>query len=130
MNHFCNTDRPRGQLVDSSTNFPWYIPDDGNAVFHMHYESELPKGSDISRDEGIDSVVYAMQDAKTDVQRDALFEQAVTSPYFFLNADHAQLLYDEVMTYTKNKLEPLALILPQIVNSEQCLSFLDANLDG
>jgi hypothetical protein len=75
-------------------------------------------------------VVFAMQDTKNNQQKQTLFEQAINSPYFFLTADHAQMLYDEVLTYSKHKLDAMAMILPQIVNAEQCLQFLEHNLDG
>lgn len=130
VNHFCSTDPPRGLLVEASTGESWIIPDTGKAEFQVKYESELPKSSDIGADAGIDSVVFAMQDVASNAQKQTLFEQAINSPYFYLNADQAQLLYDEVLAYSKHKLDAMALILPQIVNSEQCLQFLDHNLDG
>lgn len=91
MNHFCNTDPPRGLLVDASTDHPWVIPQTGTAVFVIENESEAPKNSDVGKDEGVDSVVH---DAKTDAQKEIIFVQAVNSPYFYLTADHAQLLFD------------------------------------
>lgn len=130
VNHFCNTDPPRGEVVVASSGSPWQIPESGIAEFHVKYESELPKASDIGADAGIDSVVFAMQDAKNTAQKQILFEQAINSPYFYLSADQAQLLYDEVLAYSKHKMDAMALILPQIVNSEECLQFLDHNLDG
>jgi hypothetical protein len=130
VTHFCSTDPPRGVLVDSKTDSPWDIPATGTAEFHIKYESELPKESDIGDDAGIDSVVFAMQDTKNKHHKQTLFEQAINSPYFFLTADHAQMLYDEVLTYSKHKLDAMAMILPQIVNAEQCLQFLEHNLDG
>jgi hypothetical protein len=70
------------------------IPQTGTAVFVIEYESEAPKNSDVGKDEGVDSVVFAIHDAKTDAQKEIIFVQAVNSPYFYLTADHAQLLYD------------------------------------
>ena len=130
MNHFCSSNIPRGDVIDGTTGKPWVIPTSGTAVVVMTYECDLPEVTDVGGDDGIDSVICAIQDAKRDAQKMTIFEQAVNSPYFFLNAEHAQLLFDEVSLFTKRPLEIIEEILPQLVNAENCNHFLDDNLDG
>jgi hypothetical protein len=116
--------------VDSNTGRPWVVPKSGKAIVIMSYECDLPDITDVGGDDGIDSVICAMQDAKSDAQKMVIFDQAVNSPYFFLSAEQAQLLFDEVVAFSKRPLDIIAEILPQLVSAEECTHFLDDNLDG
>jgi hypothetical protein len=117
-------------MVDVVTGRPWVIPRSGKAVIVMTYECDLPEVTDVGGDDGIDSVICAMQDAKTDGQKMTIFYQAVNSPYFYLSAEQAQLLYNEALLFSKRPMDVIADILPQLVSAEECIHFLDDNLDG
>jgi len=86
---------------------------------------------DVGSEDGIDTLIQGMQNARTSEQKDVLFQQACTSPYFFFTADQAQALLDAALNsgLTMLPLDMIIAILPQIVNEEQTNRFLDQNLN-
>ena len=131
VNHFCGAEAAKGELIEKSTGQKWIIPTEGKLIIEMTYDAELPTSNDVGEDEGVDKIIYTIQQAKTDQQKELVFKQAVNSPYYFLTADQSQLLYDEIIQLTSvSKIEIMAEILPQIVNKDHCLQFLDHNLDA
>ncbi len=130
VTNFCKAESSRGHLVDKATGKPWVVPKTGTACIEITYECALPSSTDVGNDEGVDSVINAMQEAKTQNLKELIFDQGVNSQDFYLTSDQAQMLYDEISATAKDKLESLADILPQMVNVDNCLHFLDANLDG
>lgn len=131
VNAICHCALPKGELIDSSTGRPWTVPSTGLLVIEMKFECDnLPNVSDVGKDEGVDGIVAAIHDAKSDAQKYMLFDRAINSPYFYLNADQAQMLYDEVRDIHKSPLDLIAEVLPQLVNPENCIQFINDNLDG
>jgi hypothetical protein len=49
----------------------------------------------IGDDKGLDSIIQAMKDSKTMEQKEIIFKEAISSPYFYFNAFQAQILYDK-----------------------------------
>ena len=129
LNEFCQTDLPRGDLVDASTGQPWVIPTTGHCVIQLSYQCDVPTFFDIGEDHGIDNIIQSIRDAKTDEQREILFQNTTSSPYFFLSFDQAQLLFEEMQGLNRLPLELMCSILPQIVNEEQTNKFIDTNLN-
>lgn len=129
LNEFCQTDLPRGDLVDSATGQPWVIPATGHCVIQLSYQCDVPTFFDIGEDHGIDNIIQSIRDAKTDEQREILFQNTTSSPYFFLSFDQAQLLFEEMQGLNRLPLELMCSILPQIVNEEQTNKFVDTNLN-
>jgi hypothetical protein len=120
LNEFCRTEIPRGELVDATTDQPWEIPSSGICVIQLSYQCDVPTLFDIGADHGIDNIIKSIREAKTDDQREILFQNTTSSPYFFLSFDQAQLLFEEMQVLN---------ILPQIVNEEQAVKFVDTNLN-
>jgi hypothetical protein len=46
-------------------------------------------------DKGLDSIIQAMKDSKTMEQKEIIFKEAISSPYFYFNAFQAQILFDK-----------------------------------
>lgn len=97
---------------------------------------EAPSAFDVGDDSGVDSIIRAMQNCKSDSQKMLIFEEAVQSPYFFMNSLQGQLFLDELCgpqhARTKKQSQVISLIgsiLPQLVNAENCCKFTDMNLD-
>lgn len=129
LNEFCSTEIPRGELVDVSTGKPWEIPPTGHAVIQLSYQCDIPTLFDIGADHGIDNIIQSIRNAKTDDQREILFQNTTSSPYFFLSFEQAQLLFDEMQGLNRMPLELMASILPQIATEDQAIKFLDTNLN-
>lgn len=129
LTEFCQTDLPKGDLVDASTGKPWEIPATGHCLIQLSYQCDVPTFFDIGEDHGIDNIIKSIRDAKTDEQREILFQNTTSSPYFFLSFDQAQLLFEEMQGLNRLPLELMANILPQIVNEEQTNKFIDTNLN-
>lgn len=129
LTEFCRTEIPRGELVDVSTGKPWEIPTSGTCVIQLSYQCDVPTLFDIGADHGIDNIIESIRDAKTDDQREILFQNTTSSPYFFLSFDQAQLLFEEMQGLNRMPLELMASILPQIVNEEQAIKFIETNLN-
>ncbi len=129
INEFCRTEIPRGELVDSNTGEPWIIPSHGNCVIQLSYQCDVPTLYDIGADHGIDNIIKSIREAKTDDQREILFQNTTSSPYFFLSFEQVQLLFEEMSILNRLPLELMASILPQIVNEEQAIKFIDTNLN-
>ncbi len=130
VKEFCRTDLPRGIMVDSATKKPWALPADGIAIVDVSFEIDAPSCYDVGSDDGITTLIKGIQSAKTGEQKDILFAQACTSPYFFLTAEQAQLLFDDSKEagLSKHPIDMIIAIMPQIVNEEQVNRFLDQNL--
>lgn len=131
VNEFCRTDQPRGTIVEKTTSRPWPIPATGQAVLEVKFIIDSASIFDVGSEDGVETLIQGIVGARTSDQKDILFEQACTSPYFFFTADQAQLLFDEAMGagLSKLPLDMIISILPQIVNEEQTNKFLDANLN-
>ena len=76
------------------------------------------------------TLINGILKAQTGEQKDILFAQACSSPYFFLTAEQAQLLFDDasVAGLSKHPLDMIIAIMPQVVNEEQVNRFIDQNL--
>lgn len=85
LNEFCKTELPKGDLVDSATGKPWEIPATGQCIIQLSCNTELPSLFDIGQDYGIDNIIKSIREAKTDDQREILFQNTTSSPYFFLS---------------------------------------------
>jgi hypothetical protein len=129
LNEFCRTEIPRGELVDPATGQPWVIPTSGNCVIQLSYQCDVPTLYDVGADHGLDNIIKSIREAKTDDQREILFQNTTSSPYFFLSFDQAQLLFEEMQILNRLPLDLMASILPQIVNEEQAIKFIDTNLN-
>lgn len=134
VKEFCRTEVPRGRIVDASTMRPWVVPHSGTALIEVEYECDAPTTFDVGHDSGVESIIKAMRDARTPDQRMLIFEEAVQSPYHFMTAAQGQLLLDELCgPINQCKLaklcQAISAILPQLVNYEQCLKFVEQNLD-
>lgn len=128
VNEFCRTDTPKGILVDKATGKPWAIPSSGSAVIDIAYQCEIPNTHDVCDDQGIDSVLIAIKEAKTVELKELIFEQATSSPYFFLTADQGQRLYDEIQGFSRTALDTIACLLPQLVDGDNICAFIDNNM--
>lgn len=129
VNEFCRADASRGELVDAQTKKPVVIPSKGYLTVTMFYQCELASIHDVSHDEGIHSVIRAIQEAKNADQREVLFEHATTSPYYLLSAQQALMLFEEMGKHGSSEMDVLARVMPQLVNSEQCHRFIDSVLN-
>jgi hypothetical protein len=130
VNEFCRTDVPRGELLDSSTKKPWPIPVSGELILEVFYQCELASIYDVSHDEGIHSVIKAIHDSPTTEQREVIFEHATSSPYYFMSAQQALMLFEEMGKHNNSHLDVLSRVLPQLVSSEQCHRFVDSVLNN
>lgn len=131
VKEFCRTDVPRGQVVDASTKKPWRCPDEGAVTIEVAFEIDAPSAHDVGSDDGVMTLISGIVSAQTGEQKDVLFNQACQSPYFFLTADQAQMLFDDSIEagLSKLPLDMIIAIMPQIVNEEQVNRFLDQNLN-
>lgn len=129
LNEFCRTEMPRGELVDVTTGLPWEIPQTGHLLIQLSYVCDAPTLYDIGADHGIDNIISSIREAKTDEQRDILFQNTTSSPYFFLSLEQAQMLFDVMQGLNRVPLDLMASILPQVVNDEQAVKFIDNNLN-
>ena len=125
IDEFCRSDTARGELIDSSTHMPYAIPTKGFLLIDMFYQCEKPSIFDVSHDEGILSLIKAIRAAKSDEQRILIFTQATRSPYYYMSASQAFMLFEEMSKYGLAKLETMSRVLPQIVNCDQCMKFVD-----
>lgn len=130
VNEFCRTDVPRGELLETTTKKPWPIPVTGELIIEVFYQCELASIYDVSHDEGIHSVIKAIHDAPTTEQREVIFEQATSSPYYFMSAQQALMLFEEMGKHNNSHLDVLSRVLPQLVSSEQCHRFIDSVLNN
>jgi hypothetical protein len=129
LNEFCQTEIPRGELVDPATGQPWIIPTTGYCSISLSYQCDVPTLYDVGADHGLENIITSIRDAKTDDQREILFQNTTSSPYFFLSFDQSQLLFEEMQVLNRMPLDLMASILPQIVNEEQAIKFIDTNLN-
>lgn len=86
VSEFCRTDVAKGPMVEKSTKKPWPIPDEGRCVIDMLYECDIPSKLDIGDDFGLENALQAIRDAKTDEQKDVVFLNITSSPYFYFNS--------------------------------------------
>lgn len=81
------------------------IPSSGFLKIDIEYQCEQASLSDIAHDEGISNVISAIRDSKTEAERIVLFEQAITSPYYYMSAQQALMLYEEVSKHVAGDLD-------------------------
>lgn len=129
LDNFCKTEMPKGELVESTSQKPWEIPAVGRLVVQLAYQCDAPTIHDVGENVGIDNIIMSIREAKTDDQREILFQNTTSSPYFFLSFDQAQLLFEEMVELNRLPLDLMASILPQIVNEDHVAKFLDTNLN-
>lgn len=136
VNEYCRTEAPRGRIIDASTGKPWNIPHFGIARLKIDCICDAPSIFDVGEDSGVESIIQAMKDAKTEEQKLLIFEQAVQSPYHFMTEIQGQMLLDELAgTLGKRSAKNaqiyqiIASILPQLVTSEHCTKLIEHNLD-
>lgn len=132
VHEFCRGDQPRGTLVEKQTGKPWPTPSSGSVILDVKFVIDSASAFDVGSDGGISTLIQGMVSARTSEQKDVLFQQACTSPYFFFSADQAQQLLDAALGagLTMMPLDMIIAILPQIVNEEQTNRFLDQNLNA
>lgn len=132
VHEFCRGDQPRGTLVEKQTSKPWPTPSSGSVILDVKFVIDSASAFDVGSDGGISTLIQGMVSARTSEQKDVLFQQACTSPYFFFSADQAQQLLDAALGagLTMMPLDMIIAILPQIVNEEQTNRFLDQNLNA
>ena len=129
VQEFCVVRSPKGVLVEKATGRPWDIPDEGKIKIDIIYKSEKPGAFNVMRNEMMAAAIEQLQGASTSEQRQILFKHIVDSPYFFMNAYHAQLLFDEMNPGTDAALDLIMEILPQIVDDRNCIRFIDSNVN-
>jgi hypothetical protein len=108
----------------------WNIPPSGKLTIEMFYKVEKPGIFNVLRKDGMTATLYSLKNAKSLDQRNIIFSKVVSSPYFFLNSNHSQMLFDEMSNGTDADLDIIAQILPQIVNEEHVTTFIDSNLNS
>ncbi len=128
VNDFCRTYQPRAKINEKATGKTWIIPREGHCKIVVKSECELPTIYDVGGDYGVVSIIKTLQNAKTMEQREVIFHHAITSPYYYYNSNHAQQLYEQTKGLPFHNIDVIAMILPQIVSSDQCLSFINNNL--
>ena len=129
VNEFCRTDVARGELIEKNSRKAWTIPASGELEVKVFYQCEQASIYDVSHDEGIHSVIKAIHDAPTTEQREVIFEQATTSPYYFMSAQQALMLFEEMGKHDNSHMTVLSRVLPQLVTPEQCHRFVDSVLN-
>ena len=130
VNQFCKMDKPKNHIVEKYSKMAWRIPREGKCTVDISYESEIPSRFDVGQDAGLREVLQTMTEAKTDDERDAIFKQATHSPYFYFTAVQAQLFLETCVHEMKmDRLPSIASILPQVVNAEEAVKFLDHNVN-
>ena len=129
VNQFCKMDKPKNHIVEKYSKMAWRIPREGKCTVDISYESEIPSRFNVGQDAGLREVLQTMTEAKTDDERDAIFKQATHSPYFYFTAVQAQLFLESCVHDMKmDRLPSIASILPQVVNAEEAVKFLDQNV--
>lgn len=130
VHEFCRTDVPRGLVCDKTTKKPYPTPDEGVVTVDVQFEIDSPSALDVADDEGVTTLINGIIHAQTGEQKDVLFTQACSSPYFFLTSNQAQRLFDDSTSagLAKLPLDMIIALMPQIVNEEQVNRFLDQNL--
>ena len=128
VNDFCRTYQPRAKINEKATGRSWKIPREGHCKIVVQSECELPTMYDVGGDYGVVSIIKTLRNAKTMEQREVIFHHAITSPYYYYNSNHAQQLYEQTRGLPFHNIDVIAMILPQIVSSDQCLSFINNNL--
>ena len=131
VSEYCRIDLPRGNVVEKSTGQSWKIPSSGKVTLDLNFQTDAPSVFDVGHDDGVQSLLNGIGSAKTEEQRETLFEQATNSPYFFLNAEQSQWLFERALKVglSRTPLDIIASILPQVVNEEHVSRFLNATLN-
>jgi hypothetical protein len=130
VNEFCRLDISRDEFVDAATKQSWIIPSSGEVIMDVHYQCEMPSIYDVSHDEGILGVIKCIREVQTEEQRETIFLNATTSPYFYMSAQQALMLFEEMGKHDESRLDVLSRVLPQLVSAEQCLRFIDSVLNA
>ena len=90
----------------------------------------MPSRFNVGLDAGLQEVLQTIRDAKTEDEREAVFKQATHSPYFFFTSSQAQMFYVVcVQELRMDKIKAILSILPQIVNAEEAVKFIDQHLN-
>ena len=129
IKEFCNMDQPKKTVVEKATGQPWVIPEKGKLKIKMEFECANPASEDIPEEDSIDRIIAAIKGASTPEEREAIFENACRSPYYYLTTQHAQLIFDEIKKHSDNILEIVRPILPQMVNPQHAMRFIDSNFN-
>lgn len=97
------------------TRAPWPIPASGFVRICIAYQCEQAALSDISHDEGISNVIAAIRDSKTEAERMVLFDQAISSPYYYMSAQQALMLYEEVSKHVVGEIDVISELMHNIL---------------
>jgi hypothetical protein len=92
VSEFCRVETAKGPVVEKRTQRPWAIPAQGRCVIDMLFECDIPSSLDIGHDSGLENALQAIREAKTEDQKDVIFLNVTSSPYFFFNAHQVSLL--------------------------------------
>ena len=75
-------------------------------------------------------MLQTIKDAKTEDEREAIFKQATHSPYFYFTSTQAQMFFTVcIQDIRMDKIKAILSLLPQIVNAEEAVKFVDQNLN-
>ena len=130
VNEFCRLDQSRDELVDKKTKKAWVVPSSGEVVMEVSFQCEMPSSYDVSHDEGIVAVIKSIRKAPTAEQKEIIFVNATISPYFYISAQQAMMLFEEMGKHAETGLDILSRVLPQLVTPEQCHRFIDSVLSA
>jgi Ca2+-binding EF-hand superfamily protein/Leucine-rich repeat (LRR) protein len=129
VKEFCNMDAPKKLVVEKATGQPWLIPEKGKLKITVASECANPASGDVPDEDSIDRVIHSMKNAGSPEEREAIFENACRSPYYFLTTHHAQMIFDEVASHTEDILSIIPPLLPQMVSAQHALRFIDSNFN-
>lgn len=128
VQEFCNTEIPKGDLVEKSSGQAWVIPEVGRMIVEIMYKTAKPGIFNVMRNDMMMATIDQLRGAKNHEQRYVIFKHSTNSPYYFMSAYQAQLLFDEMNPGTDAALDLMMEILPQIVDEINSMKFIDANL--
>ena len=128
VQEFCVIKEPKGALIEKTTRMPWNIPSDGIATIEVDYQIEKPGLFNVMNNEMMIATLEQLRSLTSSDQRMTVFKHVVNSPYYYMNAGQAQMLFEEMSTNTDGSLDLVVEILPQIVDEVNVIRFLDGNL--
>jgi Ca2+-binding EF-hand superfamily protein/Ran GTPase-activating protein (RanGAP) involved in mRNA processing and transport len=108
VNEFCRPDATRGTFVEKHSGQAWPLPGHGFLRIDIEYQCEQAALSDISHDEGILNVISAIRDSRTEAERLVLFDQAISSPYYYMSAQQALMLFEEVSRHVAGNIHVIS----------------------
>lgn len=71
-------------------------------MIQLSYQCDAPTVFDIGEDFGIDNIIQSIRDASTDEQREILFSNTTSSPYFFLSFEQVDEIFFIVCFVARN----------------------------